>query len=130
MNKRMIQMLAILLAVVATLGFVKYRQIGERFKNTTVRTTLAKPAEVFSSDECAKLAAFCARVKLEFGELDVLRDRRSGRIYVVDVNNTPQSPPAHCSREDHARAVRALAAAFDRAFLAAGAPQPSGTVSM
>jgi len=101
--------------------FVKYREIGERFKNTTVRTKLAETAEVFSSEERAKLAAFCARVKLEFGELDVLRDRRSGRIYVVDVNNTPQSPPANCSRADHARAVRALAAAFERAFLARAA---------
>ncbi|MFN0152507.1 MAG: hypothetical protein ACKVU1_17535 [bacterium] len=97
--------------------FVKYRPLGERFKNTTVRTTLAETAEVFSSDERAKLAEFCALVKLEFGELDVLRDRRSGRIYVVDVNNTPQSPPANCSKADHARAVRALAAAFERAFL-------------
>lgn len=50
------------------------------------------PADIFSAAELAQLLDFGARIGLEYGELDVLRDRDSGRIYVVDVNRTPYGP--------------------------------------
>jgi hypothetical protein len=31
---------------------------------------------------------------LDYGELDAVRDAASGRLYVLDVNNTPFGPPA------------------------------------
>ena len=34
-------------------------------------------------------------MKVEYAELDVLRNRDNGKIYVVDVNDTPGAPPGH-----------------------------------
>ena len=48
--------------------------------------------DVLSSDEQALLLRFCDAIALDYGELDVLRDNDSGRIYVVDANRTPIRP--------------------------------------
>lgn len=98
--------------------FAKYRPVGERFKNTTIKTELYEPGEVLAAGEIAQIKAFCASIQLEHGELDVLRDNHSGRIYIVDVNNTPQSPPAHTPKPIEKRAVQLMAAAFAKTFLA------------
>ena len=55
-------------------------------------------------------------MKLDWGGLDVLRDRKSGALYVVDVNKTDMGPPIALPMKDKMRAVRTLAAAL-RAFL-------------
>lgn len=52
---------------------------------------LAEAEEVFSQDEIKKIIDFCQTIKLDYGELDILKDRQDGRIYVVDANNTPSS---------------------------------------
>lgn len=46
------------------------------------------PTVAFSEYELTLLSRFCARMALDFGDLDVLRDVSDGRIYVVDVNPT------------------------------------------
>lgn len=97
--------------------YIKHRQISERFKNTTVNTVIKKSIEVLSQDEINLLNAFCKELKLEYGELDVLRNKNDGKIYVVDVNNTPQGPPAHTSKEDADFALDTIADAFQKAFL-------------
>ncbi len=81
------------------LVFIKYKTLETRFgvfrkwhhklKNVEVR----KPEDLLSEDEITKLIAFCRQSGLDYGEIDVLRDRDDGRIYVVDVNNTPTGPP-------------------------------------
>jgi hypothetical protein len=40
------------------------------------------------------------RIGLDFGELDLLRDRADGRIYVVDVNPTVNGPTVVLSASD------------------------------
>jgi hypothetical protein len=55
-------------------------------------------SELFSASEQALLLRFAAEMGMDYGELDVLRDRDSGLIYVVDANRTPGPPrnlPAH-----------------------------------
>ena len=47
------------------------------------------PADLYSTEERALLSRFARTLGLEYGELDVLRDNASGRIYVVDANRTP-----------------------------------------
>jgi hypothetical protein len=54
---------------------------------------------------------------LDYGELDLLRDRGDGRIYVVDVNSTPWGPPNHISEDQSRIAVARMASAFRQAFL-------------
>ena len=51
------------------------------------RTWIAEP-DVFSVEEEKALLDLAARIGLDYGEMDVLRDA-DGEIYVVDVNKTP-----------------------------------------
>jgi hypothetical protein len=102
--------------------YLKYRPINERFLNTTVRTELTPTASVFSAEEIAQLNAFCAHIQLEYGELDVLRHTPDQRIYVVDVNNTPQGPPAHTTAQDQKEALGQIAAAFEAQFRQSESP--------
>jgi len=43
----------------------------------------------FSSDEIAKIGEFVEAFKLDFGEIDVLRQNSDGKIYIVDINDLP-----------------------------------------
>lgn len=97
--------------------FVKYRPIGERFKNSTIKNEMFPPEDIFSNDELRLIKAFAAKMELDHGELDILRDKQSKRIYIVDVNNTPQSPPANCTRTMEREAVRLMAASFAKNIL-------------
>ena len=80
----------------------KRRPVPRRFDNFQRNLRLHEPADVFTDDERERLLRFAALIGLEFGELDVLRDR-DGRLYVVDANNRPAGPakelePAHKRR--------------------------------
>ena len=98
------------------LVFIKKRPVERRFENTNSFVTLAAPSAVFTQLELDQLSAFCREMKLDWGGLDVLRDRESGALYVVDVNKTDMGPPIALPMEDKIRAVRTLAAAL-REFL-------------
>lgn len=52
-------------------------------------TSPRRPADLYSPEERELLSRFALALGLEYGELDVLRDNGSGRIYVVDANRTP-----------------------------------------
>lgn len=97
--------------------YLKYRPISERFQNTTVKTELKKTSDVLSEKEIAQVESFCKKSKLDFGELDVLRDKHSGKIYIVDVNNTPFGPPAHISKKEGEKALKRIAYYFEKHFL-------------
>jgi hypothetical protein len=98
-----------------TLDFIylKYRNQSVRFTNSTQKTDLVGINEVFSDSEIEYIDAFCRKIKLDYGELDILRDKNDGKIYIVDVNNTPQGPPANISKEDSKKALSAIALAFE-----------------
>ena len=66
----------------------KRRPTRERFANLNTSCELREPEDVFSSTELDRIARFCARMQLDWGGLDILRDRNDGRIYIVDVNKT------------------------------------------
>ena len=50
------------------------------------------PVSIYTPQEQAQLQSFAERIGLDYGELDVLRENDSGRIYVVDANRTPVRP--------------------------------------
>jgi hypothetical protein len=100
------------------LVYLKYRSLRYRFSNTNTRATLEAVESVFSSEEISQLKRFAGNLGLDFGELDVLRDVDDGRIYVVDVNNTPCGPPNHLGKKDSTRAIQALSNSFHAEFLA------------
>lgn len=96
--------------------FIKRRPVEARFANANAEVERARAEELFSADERAKLAAFVRAMGLDWGGLDVLRDRQDGRIYVVDVNKTDMGPPTALALADQVRAARALARTFAAAF--------------
>jgi len=65
----------------------------------------------YTPEEIEKLGAFARAMGLDWGGLDVLRDRRTGRLYVVDVNKTDM-PPIALPWADKLRATSRLAAAL------------------
>jgi len=100
------------------LVYRKFRPTETRYSNTNARVELCQPEDIFSVDERAQLLRFGERIGMDFGELDVLRDRNSGKIYVVDANNTPTGPPNGLSEQDSARALHILLDSFQQLFTA------------
>lgn len=47
--------------------------------------------DVFSEGEVCKILSFCQKIRLDYGELDILRDRNDKQLYIIDANNTPYS---------------------------------------
>lgn len=96
--------------------YIKYRNVNERFKNTTTKTEVMNAEDVLSSSEIESTLEFCKRIGLDFGELDAMRDKSSGLLYIVDVNNTPQSPPEGSSSEVRQHAINLMGQTFKAVF--------------
>lgn len=72
--------------------WVKHRAADKRFLPPNLSVTTRAPADVFSPEELALIGRFARAMRLDWGGLDILRDRADGRIYVVDVNKTDAGP--------------------------------------
>jgi hypothetical protein len=97
--------------------YVKNRPVESRFANKNTKCTIAPTHQVLSQTEVGKIIDFCKLMRLDYGELDVLRDREDNKIYIVDVNNTPIGPPGGISFLDKIRALHKLSAAFIKNFI-------------
>ena len=102
---------------VVPLVYVCRRTEEARFRGPDSSCSLLDARDAFSQDELRAIAHFCTELHFEYGELDVVRDRGDGRLYVLDANHTPYGPPDALSRTDKDRAIARLAdelAAFIR----------------
>lgn len=98
------------------LAYLKYKRDDARYTNETTAARRIRPSDAMSTSELLQIAELMMRMRVDFAELDVLRDRRTARLFVVDVNPTPWGPPAGLPPEDSAKSVDALASAFLRAL--------------
>ncbi len=94
--------------------FIKRRHAADRFANHNASVSMAAPEDVFSRLEIAQLSALARAMRLDWGGLDVLRDRPSGRLYVVDVNKTDMGPPIALPFPDKIVAVARMGRALRR----------------
>ena len=92
--------------------FIKRRPTQRRFANANSEVELTQPENVFSAAELAQIAAFTRELGLDWGGLDVLRDRSEGRLYIVDANKTDMGPPTALPLAEKMRATRMIAGAF------------------
>lgn len=92
--------------------FIKRREVTRRFANTNHTVTTTTPEAVFSQEEIAQIEATARNLGLDWGGLDVLRDRQEGRLYIVDANKTDMGPPTALPLAEKMRAARELAKAF------------------
>ena len=98
-------------------AYLKTRPIGDRFSNGNKTTCVVGLRHVLSDDEAEQVRQFCKYLSVDYAELDVLRDRRDGAIWIADVNNTPSGPPNGLSRGESEFAVREMALTFFSRFL-------------
>ena len=73
--------------------FLKRRPVETRFANSNAEVHLLDADAVFSEEERDLIRRFCQELGLDWGGLDVLRDRRDGEIWIVDANKTDMGPP-------------------------------------
>lgn len=92
--------------------FVKRRQVTKRFLNTNTEVLLRAPEEVFSPVELEQISAFTREIGLEWGGVDVLRDRTTGELFIVDANKTDMGPPIALNLQDKVKATYAMRDAF------------------
>jgi hypothetical protein len=83
--------------------------VDDRFANHNSEVRLLKPDDVFSPEERDLIRRFCAAMALDWGGIDVLRDRKSGDLWIVDVNKTDMGPPIALPMTDKLKATRTLA---------------------
>jgi hypothetical protein len=91
---------------------IKTKPATNRFSIHNATVKFAPLADVFSGDEIDLLTRFAKSMQLDWAALDVLRDRETGRIYVVDVNTTDMGPAVDLSLRDRERLKRAISSAF------------------
>ncbi len=92
--------------------FRKRRPLARRFLNENVEVLLDQPRAVFTPDEITVIERFAAAIGLDWGGVDVLRDRLTGKIYIVDANKTDMGPPVALKLGAKLRATRRMARAF------------------
>ena len=92
--------------------FLKKKPATARFSIQNTSVVVKAPSEVFSAAELAQLERFCEVMQLDWGGLDVLRERESGRLFVVDVNKTDTGPAVVLGWGDRRRATALLADAL------------------
>jgi hypothetical protein len=100
----------------AVLVFRKRRPLSRRFANENVSVDWVRPQDVFSPAEIDLIRRFCSEIRLDWGGVDVLRNKQDGRIYIVDANKTDMGPPVALPPGQKLRATRLLARAFGTAF--------------
>jgi hypothetical protein len=91
---------------------VKTKHAEARFSIHNDAVVFRRLSDVFSKDEVALITRFAEGMKLDWAALDILRDRSSGRIYIVDVNKTDTGPAVDLSGEDRKKLKRAIACGF------------------
>ena len=96
--------------------YLRYRDAEDRFNRAKVRSTIGAVQDVFSPEEVDKLHQFCQGIGMDFGELDIIRERDDGRIYILDANDTPAGPLRSLSVEDKELVLTTLCYTFEQTF--------------
>lgn len=91
---------------------VKRRAASARFLPPNTSASLRAPEAVFDAAEIALIEAFAAAMGADWAGLDVLRDRATGRVYVVDVNKTDAGPVIALPLSQKLRQIAILAGAL------------------
>jgi hypothetical protein len=82
--------------------------VETRFANANDEVRMLDPDTVFSDNERALIRRFCAELGLDWGGLDVLRDRTDGQLWIVDANKTDMGPPTALPLRQKLAAAQAI----------------------
>lgn len=98
------------------LVYYKFKTNEKRFTNDVSRAELHKTEDVLSAAEIKNIITFSREMNLDYGELDILRNKEDNKIYIVDVNKTPWGPPATLPKEDCDIAIEKMIKVFEKVF--------------
>lgn len=90
----------------------KLKAAQMRFETAPEKAYVEETNNILSREEQSLVIEFARVIKLEFGEIDGLRNRDDGRLYLIDVNNTPYGPPANLAKEDVEKVLDSMANEF------------------
>ncbi len=86
--------------------YITLKEQNARFETRAQKVLLEEMDKYISKDEKTKILKFTSSIGLDFGEIDVMRHRFNGKLYIVNVNNTPYGPQANLSKEENLMAVK------------------------
>lgn len=86
----------------------KFKDAAKRFTNETVEVDLLDTTP-FTESELQAMRSLANLMSIDYAEFDALRDRASGKLFVVDVNPTPWGPPAQLDAEGQRTAISLMA---------------------
>lgn len=98
-------------------SFFKTRNKGLRFTSKNKSMNIVPATYRLSIDECQQILSYCHTIGLEYGELDILRCSETGKIYIIDVNNTPWWPPNKLGDVERNISLNMMWNAFLEAFI-------------
>ena len=99
--------------------YLKYRPLATRLvdrSHSNKKALISETENKLTKEEISKVIEFSKNMGMEYGEVDVLRDKNDGKIYIVDVNNNPSGPPEPISENDSKTAIIRLAKAFENSL--------------
>jgi len=88
--------------------YKKFKKKEVRFTNQVSWSEKYEHREFFTEVELSNIVKFAAAMGVDFCELDILRNRTDGRIYIIDVNKTPYGPPAGLPEQEAKEAIEQL----------------------
>lgn len=92
--------------------YEKTRSSNSRFDTHQSVSKIRETRTEFSEDEISKMTLFCKKLGADYGEMDVLRDRSTGKIYIVDFAKTPFGPLYGFSKSERLKAIEEITVAF------------------
>jgi hypothetical protein len=96
------------------LAVLKLRSVGDRFASAAVGAVPVAKYDAITPDEEQRLLAACRDIGLDYGELDVMRDSADGRLYLLDMNDTPSGIYVRWSRETYNTLLSEFSAALEK----------------
>jgi hypothetical protein len=90
-GSRVLHLRAVVIGSRIVFTYAKWRPYPEWFRGQEF-TEPQSTDELLSADEAATVLRFADGIGLEYGELDIVRDRDTRLIYVVDANRNPVRP--------------------------------------
>ncbi|MGB0432057.1 MAG: hypothetical protein ACPGLV_16400 [Bacteroidia bacterium] len=96
------------------LTFLNYRVAGKRFSAKKIKAKLAETDDCFNKKEQKQILELCQQMGANIAELDVLRDKKTGKIFVVDLNTTAFGPAHGLSFNQKIKAIEKYSKSLNR----------------
>jgi len=95
--------------------------MGAMLPAALCRNKAVRPGEIFSAPEIAGVVTTLRRMGADYAEVDIIRERSSGELFLIDVNITPWFGAARAPSLDHALVLSWCRMAFEALLANQGA---------